>query len=358
MIKRAGSIRSDVPVASIAVALVLLAGIAAPPAEAQFASHPNDLPRLSADGHFPRCTYSELSEVGFPDHMHEWNWPGWAPMVDEDGIAYGPGAFCWRKEIQPREGLVIGDGSMQWGHVSINHNPNYESCDILYFLEIFGWAEQTVPELLGLAYQDTLHVFSPDNIGAYRKMTGYDVWRLYRLESDACIIEPLPVLQGRTLEGHALFSLMTEWLLKKAIPSELPPWLLYGLSQYIGENGIHLVNYMAQFRPSGPILLSPPLIDSILAGAPNPDLEKDREMYRRASYCAYLMVWELVENQGGMDALRDFLGNLAEGLPLDEAGRLVYGMEMQDLAATLDPANLGEPIGKAVQSRSPHLPPQ
>lgn len=354
--------RFGFPAAALFVAVVVVAGwaglLAVSPAQAQFASHPNDLPALTPDGHFPRCTYSELEEIGYPDHMHEWNWPGWSPYVDEDGVAYGPGAICWRREIRPREGLVIGEGSLQWGHVSITHNPGYESCDIMHFLEILGWAEKAVPELLGLSVRDTLRIVTPDNVESYREMTGYGVWRLYRLEGNDCIVEPLPVLRGRTLEGHALFALMTEWLLRQAIPGDLPPWLVTGLSEYISDSGIHLCNYMVQFRSSGPLLLSPPLIDSILRGSPNPNDDMDREMVRRAGYSAFLMAWELVENQGGLEALRDFLGYLAEGLPLDEASRLVYGMQQRELEAMLDPAALGEPVGKGIQSRSPHLPPQ
>ena len=144
----------------------------------------------------------------------------------------------------------------------------------------------------------------------------------------------------------------------KSIPAELPPWLRSGLVEYISESGIHLVNYMVQFRSEGPILFSPPLIDSILGSSPNVDRYRDRELYRRAGYSAFLMVWELVENQGGMEAMRDFLDHLTTGMPLDEASKLVYGVDMETLSTMLDPTVLGEPIGKATQSRKPHLSPE
>ena len=342
----------------ITLVTVVAMGVVPPYAAAQVAGHSNDLPPLTPDTHFPRCTYSELTGVGYPDHMHAWNWPGWRPLADEEGNTYGPGSFCEGAEVLPRQGLVLGEGIQRLGHFAIQYNSAYKDCDILYFLEILDWAGRTVPGLLGLALQDTLHVISPDSIESYLEMTGYGVWRHYKLEGDRCISEPLPVLQARTLDGHALFSLVTEWMLSKAIPTDLPPWLRCGLAEYISEDGVHLVNYMAQFRSAGPILFSPPLIDSILGAGPNPDREKDREMFRRASYSAFLMVWELVENQGGLPAMRDFLGHLAGGLTLDEASKLVYGVNLQDLVALLDPAGLGEPIGKAVQSRSPHRPPE
>lgn len=327
-------------------------------ASAQIEGHANDLPRLKANGFFPRCSYAELEGIGFPDHMHAWNWRGWEPLRDENGQAYGPGSFCVKDVIQKVPGLVSNDSVQSYGHFAIHHSVGYSPCDMIYFLELLDMAGREIPPLLGLPLNGTLEVHNPDNIEIYRNSTGYDVWRLFKLDGDLAIVEPLPVLQARTLDGHALYALVTQWLLESNIPADLPPWLKFGLASYIAEDGVHLVNYMNQFRPMGPILFSPPLIDSLLRGSPNPSKEVDREMYRRATYSAFLMVWELVENQGGLDALRDLLDHLAGGAGLDEASRLVYGMGRQDLETMLDPVVLGEPIGKATQSRSPHQPPE
>lgn len=334
------------------------APIFVPQASAQILAHPNDLPPLTPDAHFPRCTYRELEDIGFPDHMHYWHWPGWGPGSSEQEIEYGPGFLRLKKKIVHREGLVLGEGVQRYGNFAVHHNPGYEPSYIIYYLELLDWAGRTLPEMLGLAVQDTLHVISPDTIEMYREQTGFDVWRLYSLEGDRCISEPLPVLQARTLDGHAIFALVTEWLLTKSIPNDIPPWLLRGLAEYMSESGVHLVNYMVQYRDAGPILLSPSSIDSILSSGPNPDLEKDRELYRKASYSAFLMAWELVENQGGLDALRDFLDHLAGGMSVDEAGTLVYGVDLQGLSEMLDPVGLGEPIGKATQGRRPHEVPE
>ncbi len=339
------------------MAVLVVGPVLGPQALAQVASHPNDLPLLNSEALFPRCTYRELADVGFPDHMHAWHWSDWTPLVDENGVTYGPDSFCNGGDILPREGLVIGESVQRYGHFAIHHNPAYGACHILHYLELLDMASRTIPDMLGLALQDTLHIISPDNVEPYRQMTGYETWRLYKLEGDQCISEPLPVLQARTLEGHALFGLVTEWLLAKSIPVDLPPWFRCGLAEYISESGIHLVNYMGQYRTEGSVLISPLLIDTILSQGPNPDLELDRKHYRQACYSSFLMVWELVENQGGLLALQDFLANLAQGMSLDEASSLVYGVDLQGLTAMLDPASLGEPIGKSVQSRSPHTDP-
>lgn len=341
---------------AIAALLGLLTGSVA--AVAQIEGHANDLPPLTPDAYFPRCTYAELEGIGYPDHLHVWNWPGWEPLQDGDGQPYGPGSICVGDSVTAFPGLVSGDSVQSLGHFVLHHNPAYETCDMLYFLELLDLAAHRVPPLLGLPLEGTLHVHNPDTIDEYRAATGYDVWRLYRLEGDVCVPEPLPVLQARTLDGHAIFALVTEWLLATHIGTDLPPWLRCGLASYIAEDGVHLANYMNEFRSGGPVLFSPPLTDSILGGSPNPDAAADREMYRRASYSAFLMVWELVENQGGLEAMRDLLDRLRGGTDLDEAFRLVYGMGRQDLEAMLDPATLGEPIGKATQSRSPQRPPE
>ncbi len=95
------------------------------------------------------------------------------------------------------------------------------------------------------------------------------------------------------------FALVTDWRLRENLPAPLPPWLHYGLTEYLSENGVHLNNYMLQFREQGPVMFSPLITDTILSQPPDPDRGRDREMYRRASYSAFLMVWRLVEEQRG-----------------------------------------------------------
>jgi hypothetical protein len=114
---------------------------------------------------------------------------------------------------------------------------------------------------------------------------------------------------------------------------------------------------MAEFRSKGPVLLSPPDTERILVSDAQPDPWRDREMFRRASYSAFLMAWELVENQGGLAALREFLQAVRGGDDPDAAAARIWGMDLAELAQFLDPVQLGEPIGKAVESRSPHQEP-
>ena len=102
-----------------------------PPASAEVALHPHELPRLEPDAHFPRCTYRELNDIGFPDHMHAWAWSDWEPMTGDDGHSYGPGAFCKRKVLLPREGLEVLPGVKRFGRFVLQHNPDYADCDMV-----------------------------------------------------------------------------------------------------------------------------------------------------------------------------------------------------------------------------------
>jgi len=328
--------------------IVLAAG-----AFAQLPTHPSQLPELTEGATFPRCIPEELKSAGFPDHMHAYWWPDWQVLRDEDGQTYGPRAFCDKKVVKPREGLIIEPGRLAWRHFVTYQNPAYEPCDFLLLLETLDLAERRFAALTGLGAVDTLKVISPDNVPAYREATGQDVWRLHKLEGNRAVIEPYGTLQARTLDGHAVFALVADWLLSTRLPADLPPWLHHGLAEYFAENGVHLVNYMGQFRSEGSPVFSPAITDFILSGDPDPDLGKDRENYRRASYSAFLMAWELVENRGGVKKLRDFLTRVQKGGDPDRAAQKIYGMDLEELAKSLDPAVLGEPIGDAVQSRRP-----
>jgi len=329
-------------------AVALITALLAPaPGAAQ--SHCSELPELTVDAKFPRCSEGDLVDAGFPDHKHALHWYGWQVPVTADGKTYGPGSLCERKRFLGHDDLVMLPGEKRFGQFILRHSPGYEDCDMLAFVEVLDWANHVVPELLGLTITDTLTVLNPDNTPDYKAQTGQGVWRLYKLDGNQVTIEPYPVLLARTLDAHAGFMLVTDWILNQALEQDLPPWLHQGLVEYLGENGTHLVNYMAEFRADGPVVFSGPLVDAILSRGVDPDEGTDREMYRRACYSAYLMTWQLVEFEGGLIALQDFLAQVAAGVDLDEASRVVYGMDLVQMADFVDPVRNGEPGGKAMK---------
>ncbi len=319
--------------------------------------HCSELPPLTPDATFPRCSASELAVAGFPDHMHAYTWPDWVVLTDPEGLTYGPGALCRQHKLLPREGLIVEPDQKSYGQFVLQHNPGYKDCDMIQFLELMDWANHDVSGLLGLASADTLTIINPDNTQHYLELTGYGVWRFYVLDGDKCTAQPFPVLMARTLVGHMAFMLVTDWILHETIEADLPPWLHQGIVEYMGEDGMHLLSYMGEFRKAGPVLLSPPLVDALLARGVDPDAAQDRKMFRRACYSAFLMVWQLVEHEGGLTGLREFLDLAAAGMDLDQAGIRVYGMDMGQLAAHLDPIKIGEPLPVDMKRPKPHIKP-
>ncbi len=319
--------------------------------------HCSELPPLTPETVFPRCSSDELAVAGFPDHMHAYTWPSWEVLTDPEGRTYGPGALCEMRQPLRREGLIIEPDQKSYGQFVLQHHPGYKDCDMIQFLELMDWAYNVVPGLLGLATADTLTIVNPDNNQHYLELTGLGVWRFYALDGDQCIMQPFPQLMSRTLVGHAAFMLVTDWILQEALEVDLPPWLHLGIVEYIGEDGVHLFSYMAEFRMDGPVLLAPALVDALLVRGVDSHAEKDREMFRRASYSSFLMVWQLVEHEGGLTALREFLGLAAAGMDLDQACSQVYGMDMGQLALHLDPAKIGEPLPEDMVRPRPHIQP-
>ncbi len=334
-----------------ACCLLVLAG----PAWAQF--HPAELPPLTPDTVFPRCTSAALELAGYPDHMHAWTWSDWKPLEDADGKLYGPGAYCHRRVLRDSVDVVITDDTKSLGQLMLHHDPGYGPCDMLPFLGIVDMAHRQVGALLDLAVTDTLVMVNTNNVADYRTRTGQDIWRFYQRDGNRAVLQPIGTLMARTLDGHAAYMLVSEWLLDRALPTALPLWLSHGLVEYLAEDGVHLANYMAEFRSAGPVLMTPMEADSVLARGVLPDRYEDRQLFRRASYSTFLAAWELVENQGGLEALREFLHLVRDGEDPDVASRYVWGQDLAGLANLLDPVQLGEPIGKAIEPRRPHLEP-
>lgn len=321
--------------------------------------HCSELPPLTRDGVYPRCSTTELIVAGFPDHMHAQHWYGWETPTDPEGRPYGPGTLCQGRDLRtdlPMP-LEMSPGEKRYSRFIVRHNPQYADCDMLPLLEMLEYARVELEDLLGFVADDSLLIINPDGSDEYRRLTGQGVWRLYARRDDRIVMEPFPILLSRTLDGHAAFMIVADWLLDGALEQPLPAWLRQGLIHYLAENGTHLSNYMVEFRPKGPVLMPAPLVEAILGGGVDADDAGDRSNYRRASYSAFLMVWELVENQGGIEALRDFLGRAAEGMDLDRAATSVYGLDMAGLTALLDAATLGEPTGKPMPGHRPHLQP-
>jgi hypothetical protein len=340
-------------------ALLLLTPIAgAAGAAPPLAQHPSQLATLTPASTFPRFTPAQLVAAGFPDHLHACRQPSWEPLVDASGTTYGPNTLARGAEILPRGDLVIAPGAIGYRGIHLVHEPQFAATVVLPFVELLDWARRDLPPLLGHDRADTLRVRDPGTLEAYTAATGQSFWRLHAWRDGECVIEPAVTLASRTLDAHAAFAIVAEWLLDDAagVGNGFPAWFRAGLGSYFAEYGVHLVNYAAEFRAAGlPVVLAAARTDSLLAAPPLADPELDRRLYRTASYSAFLMVWELVEHRGGLTALQRLVRETAAGAAPDDACRVVYGLSWAELAAAVDATTRPEPLGDAVQPRSPHI---
>jgi hypothetical protein len=258
-------------------------------AAAPLAQHPSQLGPLTATSTFPRFTPAELAAAGFPDNLHACRLPSWQPLMDRAGLTYGPYSLARGTGILPRAGLVIAPGSIAYRGVRIVHPTDLAAPVVLPMVELLDWARRDLPPLLGHDRVDTLRVRDPGSLDAYTAETGQGHWRLHAWRGDECVIEPAATLAARTLDAHAAFAIVAEWLLDGAAggTAAFPAWFRAGLGSYLAQYGVHLVNYVAEFRAAGqPVVLAAAATDSLLAARPDADPQADRRLYRTASYLA------------------------------------------------------------------------
>jgi hypothetical protein len=316
-------------------------------------THPAQLTSLAEAERFPRFHQRVLESAGYPDHKHQFAYPGYTPPVDAAGQAYGLRSLARGTQLLPRDGLEVGPGHVRYRHVHLAFPDTFDAVRMVPMVEALDWAEREVTALLGQARPDTLHVTSPLDLAAYGQSTGHGFHRLYWREGSLAIIEPAQVLFARGLALHAAFHLMTTWQLDHvARGQDLPRWFTEGLASYLAEDGVHFLSYLAMYRSLGPILLSPAHTEAVLAGPPHADQEVDKRQYRMAGYSAFLMIWELVEHRGGLERLRTFLQRIAAGEPADAVSGELWGHDLAGLARALDATARPEPVGEATTARA------
>ncbi|MEZ4387833.1 MAG: hypothetical protein R3D98_09690 [Candidatus Krumholzibacteriia bacterium] len=329
-----------------------------PPPPDPLPTHPAQLTPLTATTAFPRFAPEVLASAGYPDHKHVFGYPGYELPVAADGQTYGIHSLARGTLLLPRDGLVVAPGDLRYRHVHLQHAETFTPAGMLPAVEVLDWAEREVTALLGFARPDTLDVVCPADLDLYRERTGFGFHRLYRYDGAVAVLEPPQVLFARGLALHAAFHLMTVWQLDALAGGRtLPCWFRDGLASYFAEDGVHFLSYLAMYRPKGPVVLPFAETEAILAGPPDPDQETDKRRIRMAGYSAYLMVWELVENRGGLETVRRFLHRVHAGEAPDAVSRDLWGYALHDLAVDLDATRRPEPVGDAVQARQVNRPP-
>ena len=88
-------------------------------------------------------------------------------------------------------------------------HEGYEACTLMWFIELCDLARIQCRDLLGLEHEGTLNIINPNNTQDYVAQSGYGVWRLFKLEGDQVLVEPIetavvvpkrkPVAEGATM---------------------------------------------------------------------------------------------------------------------------------------------------------------
>jgi len=320
--------------------------------------HPALLPTVAPTSAFPLYDADELARNGYPDHQHGYFWPGWLPPLDEHGEPYGFGSFCTGLHSRDRVGFTAKPGLVSFAPFSLEFNAEAEPCLVAPFLGFCEMALIDAQALLGLAPVGELQMNTPDSMDMYTAMTGNGPWRMFSYRSGTAVMQPVGILARRTLIAHAARDVVTLWLLDVNGGERLPAWFREGLSAWVAEMGVHLCNYMASYRLDGDVLWTPDRIETVLSSPAASDPEADRRDYRMARYGAFLMVWHLVENHGGLEPLREVLASVSQGTDPDAAFREAYDLGLAELTTLLDPVTAGEPIGTESQPRNPARPPR
>jgi len=324
------------------------------PVDTTVPGHPVLLPTLSEARSFPRFSPEQLAWNGYPDHQHAYFWPNWEIPTDEAGAEYGFGSLCRGVVSKDRPDMVVEPGKLSLGLFDLEFSREAKPCFVAPFLGLCEMAEQDVREILGLNPEGRLRILSAEDVPTYTALTGYGVWRMFRLSGDAVVVQPVGILARRTLIGHAAWDMVALWTIKTHTGDKLPEWMAQGTAAWFSELGVHLCNYMAMERATGaPVLMSPEQVEIDLKADVIADMDADKTMWRRARYNAFMMVWRLVEHHGGLESLQDLLQSVAAGEDADRASKRIYGLDLTDLAAALDSRVHGEPIGTAVQQRNP-----
>jgi len=352
----------------LAAAVAVAAAVAAAPAASQIAedgagqaglpTHPSELAPLTPQSQFPRFTAAELASAGYPDNLHTYAFGPFEAMRDPAGEPYGPFSLVRGRAVLANDEVVSEPGRLFYRGLELHFDPGYQDWQMLPMIEMLDWARRDLSRLLGHDRTDTLRVLNPDNLDEYRARTGYAFHRLYQVQGDTVVVEPVPVLIARGLAPHAAHHLVAVWLLEDLAGGRpLPAWLVQGLGWYLGQNGTHFLNYLYMYRDQMPVVVAPAVVEAVLTGAPDPDDETDKVRYRTAGYSAFLMAWELVEHRGGLAPVRTFFARVGAGEDPDAVSRELWGADLAGLAAELDPTTRPEPVGTAVSPRTPHRPP-
>ena len=279
----------------------------------------------------------KLEAEGYPGYRDEYSSVQWGVLYDDEGVAYGPKSYFEGRTRLEHPHLTVTDDYLESRWVRIHRSGCCTEPLLGHFLEILDLAWADLTEALGYVPPLKLSVHTSADVETYRREAGVDIWVTHLVVGPSIVFQPVDVLFRRTLAGHAAYAAVAQALVDMQTHGRIPMWLREGLSSYLAQEGFEHLSFMREFRLQGQdVLMTPAEVEA------NVYPLVDRRLGRMARYNAFLMVWHLSETYG-WERVQRLLAAVEAGEDFDDAVREVYGLEVDDWIALLDPTVNGEP---------------
>lgn len=201
------------------------------------------------------------------------------------------------------------------GKVTITH--------AMYLLEEAEFARRRFMRELGDIPVHKLHLVTASDLDHYRSRTGRDWWYYAEIKPDTIIFSPVYILRQRGIGTIAITHEICQWAIMTLSSGRAPRWLEEGLSSYLSEEKVVLVNQLGEFKQMK-LKMTPAEVEKVLLD------EKDKAQSRIAYYNAFKMTEKLADKFGARK-LYAFAVELGNGSDEESAAKKIFGVSYSAL---------------------------
>jgi len=283
-----------------------------------------------------------LREYGYPDDQHGFYDGTWGILYDEDGVAFGPGAFYEETNRVMHPHFSVDEEKLESRWVVLHRSGCCSEALHGRFLELLDLAYFDMTDALGFHPDKKFQAYGTTDFAEYQRIAKgwYSPWRA---DGTTLVFLDVPNLFKSTIIGHVTRNAIVDGLLDLKCHGRLEPWFQFGVGSYLAQEGFEHLSYVLQYRGQRDVLLSPEQLMRWI----HPQEEFGDA--RLARYNAYLVVWHLAENHGWDRVLR--ITDLVEaGRSFQDAIQEEYGLSMEEFWERFDPRVLGEPTTTAIRT--------
>ena len=190
-------------------------------------------------------------------------------------------------------------------------------------LKLMDQAADRANKTFGRIPSERLVVVCAPTMDAFRKATGRDWWQYSLIKGDTLSFQTPMTLFMRQLLNTAAQREYYMWVLGKLTAGKAPRWLLTGMASYLAGERDVLVGQRKEYATQD-LRMDVKDIEKTLTG------DNDRIPVRRATYNAYLMVSQLVQDRG-MPAVASFVLAFATEPTPEEAAQRAFSQTYEEV---------------------------